>query len=319
MKVGVPVGNFGTFGRHGGAPEQVEVAVRAELLGFDSVWLHDHLFMPAAIGSRYPYNESGVAGFAYRQDIYDPLAMMAAIAVRTSRIDLGTSVLIVPYRNPLVLAKMLATLDQLSHGRVLLGIGVGWLEEEFAALGIADHYPVRGRVTDEWMRICLEMWTNDGPSSFDGRYHRFQKMGAFPKPRRSPHIPIWVGGKGEIAARRVARYGDGYHSITSTPEELSAEIEIVHRELEKAGRDPSEIVISMLGPTISLGGSARRDLPAVLSGSTQQITDGLAAYAGAGLEHSLAIPVFADTGVPTPERYTEAMQYLAEEVLPAVR
>ena len=90
MKVGVAVGNFGTFGKHGGALEQIDVAVRAELLGFDSIWLHDHLFMPAAIGSRYPYNDSGIAGFAYRQDIYDPLAMMAAIAVRTERIELGT-------------------------------------------------------------------------------------------------------------------------------------------------------------------------------------------------------------------------------------
>jgi len=149
VKFGIPIGNFGAFGKHGGAPDLLTVAERAELLGYDSVWLHDHIFMPARIESRYPYNEAGSAGFAYRQDIYDPLAVMAAVAVRTTRVRIGTSVLIVPYRNPLHMAKMLATLDQLAHGRVILGIGVGWMEEEFVALGLGDRFPVRGRVTDE--------------------------------------------------------------------------------------------------------------------------------------------------------------------------
>src|SRR5918999_1714257 len=124
MKFGVPIGNFGQFGKHGGARDQIRLAEAAERLGFDSVWVHDHIVMPARIRARYPYNESGVAGFAWRQEIDDPLAMMAAVAVATARVEVGTSVLIVPYRNPLVLAKMLATIDQLAHGRVRLGIGV---------------------------------------------------------------------------------------------------------------------------------------------------------------------------------------------------
>ena len=141
MKFGIPIGNFGTLGKYGDAEDVIAVAERAELLGFDSVWVHDHVFMPALIESRYPYNESGIAGFAYHQDIYDPITMMAAVAVRTSRVRIGTSVLIVPYRDPLVQAQMIATLDQLSHGRILLGIGVGWMEEEFEALGIAISSP----------------------------------------------------------------------------------------------------------------------------------------------------------------------------------
>ena len=127
MKFGIPIGNFGTFGKHGDAMDIVAVAENAEALGFDSVWVHDHIFMPARIGSRYPYNDSGVAGFAYHQDIYDPISIMAAVAMRTSRVQIGTSVLIIPYREPLLQAQMLATLDHLSHGRiVLVSAWAGW-------------------------------------------------------------------------------------------------------------------------------------------------------------------------------------------------
>src|SRR5262249_42287456 len=153
-----------------------------------------HLVMPARIRSRYPYNASGRAGFAYHQDIFDPLAMMAAVAVRTRRVQIATSVLIVPYRNPVLLAKMLATLDQLSRGRIVLGAGVGWMAEEFEALQMADYYDVRGSVTDEWLRICIALWTAEAPVSFQGRFYRFREVGALPRPVQRPHIPIWIGG-----------------------------------------------------------------------------------------------------------------------------
>lgn len=318
MKFGVTVGNFGTYGKRGGATDLVAVAERAELLGFDSVWVNDHIFMPAAIRARYPYNESGVAGFAYRQDIYDPLAVMAAIAVRTKRVSIGTSVLIIPYRNPLVLAKMLATLDQLSHGRIILGSGVGWMEDEFDALGIGDYYSVRGTVTDEWIRICIEMWTSEGPASYEGRFHSFSGVGASPKPVQKPHIPIWVGGSGAVAHRRVARYGSGYHTISSTPEQIREQIDSVNRELEKRGRDPSEIEVSMLGPGIRLG--EQPTLPGIaIGGSTQEIIDRLAEYERAGLQHALSTPIIGDPFMgATPQRAMEAMQQMAEDIIPAL-
>ena len=318
MQFGVTVGNFGTYGKQGGARDLVRIARRAELLGFDSVWVHDHLFMPATIRARYPYNESGVAGFAYRQDIYDPLATMAAIAVQTSRVEIGTSVLIIPYRNPVVLARMLATLDQLSHGRIILGLGVGWMQEEFEALGIGDYYPVRGSVTDEWIRICLALWTNEGAVDYEGRFHSFSGLSASPRPVRQPHIPLWVGGKGEVAWRRVARYGSGYHSITSSPEEIRAELSHVHEELERRGRDPAQLVVSMLGPRVVIGRHV--DTPATVSGSRDEIIDRLGEYERAGLQHALATPSFGELlGEATPERTEEAMQYMAEEVLPALQ
>ena len=241
---------------------------------------------------------------------------MGALAVLTERVEIGTSALIAPYRNSLVLAKMLATADQLSQGRVLLGIGVGWMREEFEQLGLAGHYPIRGRVTDEWMRACIELWTSGGASSFSDEFHRFERVGAFPRCHRRPHVPIWVSGKGEIAARRAACYGSGYHSIASTPAELRAEIGALHCELENRGCDPGEATVSMLSPTVIPDGEAR-DLPAAASG-TQQIVD-------APGDYTCTVPACSTPKSPsdflpaTPERYMDALQYLAEGILPAPR
>ncbi|HEY7295016.1 MAG TPA: LLM class F420-dependent oxidoreductase [Dehalococcoidia bacterium] len=314
MKLGITIGNFGQFGKHGDAADQVRVAVAAEELGFDSVWVHDHIVMPVSIDSRYPYNESGVAGFAWRQDIYDPLAMLGAVAAATSRVEIGTSVLIVPYRNPLVLAKMLATIDQIAHGRLRLGVGVGWMREEFEALGIGDWYPVRGRVTDEWLAICKALWSSEGPVSFHGRFTSFEEVGAWPRPPRG-HIPIWVGGWGDVAARRVARLGDGYQTITSTPRAVAEQLATVGAELEKRGRSLAEIEVSMLAG-IRLGDGANPAIP--VSGSSGEIIARLREYEEAGLHHLIAMPVRAGAGRPTPDGVIEDMRRLAEAVLPAV-
>jgi probable F420-dependent oxidoreductase len=317
MKFGVPIGNFGQFGKRGDARALTRIAVAAERQGYDSVWVHDHLVMPARIHARYPYNDSGVAGFAWRQDIYDPFSIMSAVAAATERVEIGTSVLIVPYRNPLVQAKMLATIDQIARGRVRLGIGVGWMKEEFEALGIGDWYPVRGRVTDEWIAIWKRVWADEGPSSFQGRFIAFADMGAFPKPvRRS--IPIWVGGWGDVAARRVARLGDGYQTISSTPEMVREQVTLVRAEMEKRGRDPGMLEVSMLSG-IRIGGDTPPGATPVIGGSTQQIIDRLGEYRDAGLHHLIATPRRADAGPPTPDGMIEDMQQLAEDVLPALR
>ena len=217
MQVGALVGNFGTYDEDPGVDGCLAVADEAERLGYDSVWVHDHVVMPTGVTSRYLYNETGDSPFRPEQFIYDPITVMAAIAGRTARVGIGTSVLIVPYRNPLVLAKELATIDRISHGRVVLGIGVGWMREEFDALGIDDLWSHRGAVTDEFMAACIDLWTQDGPSSFDGRWVHYRDIGANPLPVQRPHIPIWVGGKTAAAHRRVARYGTGYHTVASTP------------------------------------------------------------------------------------------------------
>jgi probable F420-dependent oxidoreductase len=317
MKFGVPIGNFGQFGKLGSARDQVRVAAAAERLGFDSVWVHDHIVMPARIRARYPYNDSGVAGFAWRQDIYDPIAMLSALAVATERVEIGTSVLIIPYRNPVVLAKMLATVDQLARGRLRLGVGVGWMQEEFEALGIGDWYPIRGRVTDEWIAVCKELWSRDGASSFEGRFVSFNAIGAYPKPVNR-HIPIWVGGWGDVAARRVARYGDGFQTISSTPAMVAEQLACVRTELERRGRTLDRIEVSMLGG-IRIGDGPVGAPPVIIGGGRQEIIDRLGAYREAGLQHLIATPRRAGAGPFTPDGLIEDMQYLAEEIFPAIR
>ncbi|MGD9891185.1 MAG: LLM class F420-dependent oxidoreductase [Dehalococcoidia bacterium] len=317
MKFGVPIGNFGQFGKLGTARDQVRIAAAAERLGFDSVWVHDHIVMPARIRARYPYNDSGVAGFAWRQDIYDPIAMLSALAIATERVEIGTSVLIIPYRNPVVLAKMLATVDQLARGRLRLGIGVGWMQEEFEALGIGEWYPIRGRVTDEWIAVCKELWSRDGASSFAGRFVSFHDIGAYPKPVRQ-HIPIWVGGWGDVAARRVARYGDGFQTISSTPAMVAEQLACVRTELERRGRTLDQIEVSMLGG-IRIGAGDTAAPLVMIGGSRQEIIDRLGEYREAGLQHLIATPRRVGAGPFTPDGMIEDMQYLAEEIFPALR
>jgi probable F420-dependent oxidoreductase len=317
MKFGVAIGNFGQFGKRGTARDLVRVAQAAERLGFDSVWVHDHLVMPADIKARYPYNDSGVAGFAWRQDIYDPLSIMAAVAAVTERVEIGTSVLIVPYRNPVVLARMLASIDNLAAGRVRLGVGVGWMREEFEALEIGDWFEVRGRVTDEWLAICRALWSSEGPCSFSGRFASFAGVQFSPQPPQR-HIPILVGGWGEVAARRVARLGDGYQTISSTPEMVAQQLGHVRRELEKAGRDPHGIEVSMLGG-ILLGEPASSGPAPLIGGTTEQIVERLHEYERAGLQHLIATPRSANLGQSTPDQLIEDMQRFAEQVVPALQ
>jgi probable F420-dependent oxidoreductase len=312
MEFGVVTGNFGTFGADPGVAGCLAVADAAERLGYDSVWVHDHVVMPSNVTSRYLYNDTGDSPFRVDQHIYDPLAVMAAIGARTSRVRIGTSVLIVPYRNPLVLAKSLATIDQISRGRVILGIGVGWMAEEFVALGIGELWSERGRVTDEFIAVCKDLWTQTGPSSFHGRWVSYDDVGANPRPVQQPHIPIWVGGKTKPALRRVARYGTGYHTVASTPSQIRAEVAAVAVEMERAGRDPAELVVSMLAALVVASG---RD----------QLVDLIGEYRDAGLHHLVGIPSLRSRdprGRAPHDRLHDAIEDLeqfAAEVLPAVR
>jgi alkanesulfonate monooxygenase SsuD/methylene tetrahydromethanopterin reductase-like flavin-dependent oxidoreductase (luciferase family) len=212
---------------------------------------------------------------------------------------------------------MLATVDQLARGRLRLGIGVGWMQEEFEALGIGDWYPIRGRVTDEWIAVCKELWSRDGASSYQGRFVSFDDIGAYPKPVNG-HIPIWVGGWGDVAARRVARYGDGYQTISSTPEMVAEQLACVRTEFERRGRTPDQIEVSILGG-IRIGEGGVATPLVMIGGSRQQIIDRLGEYRDAGLHHLIATPRRAGSGPFTPDQMIEDMQYLAEEILPALR
>ena len=195
-------------------PEGLETLVqRGEALGFASVMIADHLVFPVTIKSKYPYTVTGV--FPGQGDVLDQLSLMAFVAAKTTRLRLVTSVMIVPYRNPVLTAKALATIDVLSKGRVTVGVGVGWMREEFEALGAPD-FDRRGAVTDEYLRIFKTLWT-ESPASFSGRFYRFDSLRCLPHPVQRPHPPIWVGGHSKPALRRAAQLGDGWHPVGANP------------------------------------------------------------------------------------------------------
>lgn len=224
------------------------IAKRGEELGYHLLLFGDHIVVPRHIASPYPYTETGEFPGSAAGEAMEQLTVLAFLAGQTQTIQLVTSVIIVPHRNPLVAAKALATLDVLSKGRVIVGVGVGWMREEFEALGLPP-FEERGAVTDEYIRACKELWTSDNPS-FEGKYCRFSNISFLPKPVQKPHPPIWVGGESRRALRRTAELGNGWYPIGSNPqfplaepEQLAAALKRLAVYAEEAGRGPAEIEI----------------------------------------------------------------------------
>jgi len=213
------------------------IARLAEAAGFDSIFAVDHVVLPYSYDSRYPYAASGRIPGGPDSPIPDPMIWMTWIAAATTKLRFMTGVIILPLRNPLVLAKQVATLDLLSGGRVELGIGVGWLKEEFDALGVP--FDKRGKRSDEYIRILRAAW-KDGPTSFAGEFLQFDEMGVFPKPVGND-VPIVIGGHSDAAARRAGRLGDGFFPSISTQTDIQPLLDLVHRSAEQAGRDPRRI------------------------------------------------------------------------------
>jgi probable F420-dependent oxidoreductase len=217
-----------------------------ENLGFESLWTIDHALMCVEYDSRYPYKTTGRTPIPAEEDMPDPLILMMLIAASTERIRIGTSMLILPQRHPLLLAKEVATLDRYSKGRVTLGVGVGWVEEEVEIL--KQNFHDRGRRADEWIEILRELW-DDGLSEFDGEYFQFKRIMSCPKPTQPGGIPLMIGGHSEAAARRAGRYGDEFYPHWSTrgpnEEELSKLMPIIARSAEEGGRDPHSIGLTL--------------------------------------------------------------------------
>ena len=185
----------------------IETACKAEELGFDALFVNDHVIVDDAPRS------------APWRNVYDPLMVLSHVAARTSTVLLGTSVLIMPYRNPIVTAKMVATLDQLSDGRAIAGVGAGWNEAEYDALGVPYHE--RGARTTEYLRLWQACW-EPGPTTFHGRFFSFDQMHVSPKPLQQPHPPIWIGGSSHASLRRAARFAQVWQPTpTALPELIS--------------------------------------------------------------------------------------------------
>ena len=231
-----------------GSQSALDICRTAEAAGFDSVWGGEHVIRPDHIESPYPYAADGEMPGQAETPIPDPLIWLAYVGAIAPSLRLGTCILIVPQRNPLVLAKELATLDHLTDGRVELGLGVGWMREEFEALGVP--WARRGARNDEYVAAMRALWA--GPhAEYHGEFVDFPPATCSPRPVNGS-IPILVGGDSPAAVRRAARIADGYYPGTIDPAELSARIEDVRRAAEAEGRDPASIAIhAMFGPQLA--------------------------------------------------------------------
>jgi probable F420-dependent oxidoreductase len=287
-------------------PTQAGVATREALLGFcreaeargmASLWVSDHVVFPRTASGQYP---GGRFPHAPDTPYLEPVAVLAAAAVATERARLGSSVFILGHRHPVVMAKMLTTIDTLSNGRLICGVGVGWWEEELTILGVPFHQ--RGRHADEVLRIFKELWTFDHPS-FDGEFFRFADLGFAPKPVQKPHPPIWVGGDSAGAFRRVVSLGDGWHATSKTPAELAASLPRLRAAADAAHRPFETIELSV---RVSLKEGPLRDSP-------QALIDELGAYKRLGLTH-----VLLDFRRDTLAEMLEALDVVARDVRPAV-
>jgi probable F420-dependent oxidoreductase len=298
------------FGKLASAEGLIRTATLAEELGYDSVWSSDHIAWPdpATLTSRYPYAEDNSSFMPAGTPWLDCISSLTFVAAVTKRVRLGTTVLVLGYRPVLQQAKALSTLDHLSGGRTILGVGVGWMREEFEVL--ERPWDQRGRRADEMLEIFETLWREDKPS-FDGPFTRFGPIGFSPKPSNG-RIPVWVGGHSEAAFRRTARFGDAFHSPRMTPTALAAERDGVRRACETIGRDPGTV---QLTTALSLLFDSRSEREDVLSGSSARIIEQLGAFADVGVQH-LTLFLFARGGL---EGRLEVIRRFAEDIAPSFR
>ena len=297
MKYGVILPNVGSLAH---IESLVQIARRAEDLGYDGVFLSDHIAIPAQLRSAYPYRSDGRFPLTAADRILEPVTTLSYLAAVTTRLRLGFSVLVLPYRHPVLDAKMLGTLDVISNGRLIVGAGVGWMAEEFS--GLDASFDARGAVTDEHIAMLKAFWTEPTPEVC-GVHYSVAGLGMAPFPVSQPHPPIWTGGTSPPALRRAAGLADGWHGVRQSPEDVSR---VIGRIAELRGARGE----SMEGFTISLraglevtddafAGSSRTPL----RGSPEQVAADLAEYAGAGLDYLVVEPRAA-----TPEQLIDQLE-----------
>jgi probable F420-dependent oxidoreductase len=309
MKLGVQVPHFGP----NASPEGVlEVARRAEEMELDAVWVSDHVVFPTAANSSYPHSSKGLPT-ANLSPIFEALTTLSFLAGATSSVRLGTSILLPALRQPVLAAKMLASLDVLCGGRLVLGVGAGWLEAEFELLGVSD-FDRRGRLLDETINVWRTLWADRSPS-FEGDFFRFEEMIFDPLPAQRPGPPIWVGGHSPPALRRAARIGDGWHAARVGPAEFAELVGRLREELAAVDRPADAVVPSLTcvfrpaDEEIDVG--RLRDLV----GPPALIAEQIGRYGEAGCEEI----VLGLDPRGTRDDHRRALDALAAEILPAVR
>jgi probable F420-dependent oxidoreductase len=301
MKLGICLPHYG---RPIEPSRLVQLATRAEEMGLDSIWVTDHVIIPRDMP------------LIYRSDMLDPLAMLPWLAGVTERIALGTSVIVLPYRSPLPVAKLLASVDVISGGRLIVGVAVGWVEREFEALGIP--FRERGRRTDEAIELFRTVWTQEYPG-LDSERHRLAGLQASPMPLQSPRPPILVGGASDAAMRRAARLGDGWHASGMPPSTFRAGALAVANHWKDAKRE-GDPQLSLRIPILIEGIHRPAVDPALLGtrhalrGPLASIVRELRQYQSAGCEH-----VALEVSYSTYPAILETIDVIAEEIRPALQ
>jgi probable F420-dependent oxidoreductase len=284
---------------------------RAEELGFESVLAGDHIVLPTAGTNQYPYTADGSFSRPSDEPFLETMTMLGYMAACTDTIKIGSTVIILPYRNPVVQAKMFASLDVLTNGRMICGVGVGWLEKEFDVLGVP--YAQRGAMSDEFLQIFKVLWTQADPE-FHGQFYQIDAIQFYPKPVQQPHIPIWVGGHTRRALRRTAKYGDCWHTTRQTPDFVAQNLPYLREQTEKAGRDPASISISLKRSLhfTDLGASEGRSVRSggTVIGTTQEVIDDLYYCREVGIDQ-----LTYDFRVEGTDASIEVMERLADRVL----
>lgn len=314
MEFGLHIGTRGCLVTR---DNMIRLATSAEAQGYGTIGVADHLIVPTRTDVRYPYTESGIWPGAPSGECLDAIATLAFLAGCTQRIRLLTSVVVVPHRPAILTAKLYLTADVLSGGRVIAGIGTGWMKEEFAALE-APAFADRGAVTDEYLQAWLKLWTEDRPA-MAGAHVNFDNVVFEPKPVARPHPPIWVGGESAPALRRAVKYGDAWYPVSNnaqilldTPAKLRAGIERLHRAAEKAGRDPGSIDIAYVWfkpPSWDMVRTADGGRQMFTGGRDAMLEDA-AAFAAVGVRHMI---VYQQQ--PTIEQTLDIQQRFAEDVV----
>jgi probable F420-dependent oxidoreductase len=305
MKIGIFVGNEMPWSS---AATLLEISTRAEELGFHSVWVADHIVLPEGYRSAYPYG-GPTATAEESETFFEPLLTLAYLAAATHSIRLGTSVVVAPIRNPVYTAKLVATLDRLSGGRVILGVGAGWLQEEFLAMG-SENFATRGQALDEHIAICRSLWA-DAVASYSGTLYQLPPVRSAPKPAQRPGPPVWIGGNSYQAIRRVARLGDGWHPVSLSAPEVKAGVDRLKTEVGKVGRSMAEIDVFArleVGFDPNPTATQRNGLYAPIA----EIATGLKAYEAAGCTGLVIDPAPIDS----PQGRLVTIERLAAEVVP---
>lgn len=259
----------------------VHAAETAERLGFSTVWAADRIIIPWNIETSYAYSWTDQFIVPPDKPFLETMTALAFLAGATDRIRLGISVLVMTYRDPVHWAKVAATIDRLSEGRFILGVGIGWMEEEFAALGRADLFKRRAAVGEEQLRVVRNLFTEEH-CSFDGEFYRYDDIAFYPKPT----LPIWVGGESRGARRRAGAYGDAWFPYFPriTPAALAERFAHVAESALGAGRDPDEIALHCCLPVEVTDGEVAQE-PDRLRGTPEQIAEAIAGFEDVGVQH----------------------------------